>query len=85
MKAIADTGFIVAFGNRNDSYHPWAVATARSLTEPALTCEAVLSKAAFHLASSSYVLELIANQMLRVSFECSRHLPTAGGISDPLP
>ena len=43
MKAIADTGFIVAFGNRNDRYHSWAVATAQSLTEPALTCEAVLS------------------------------------------
>ena len=74
MKAIADTGFIVAFGNRNDRHHSWAVATAQSLTEPALTCEAVLSEAAFHLASSAYVLDLVANEMLRISFECSRHI-----------
>lgn len=75
MKAIADTGFIVAFGNRNDRYHSWAVATAQSLTEPALTCEAVLSEAAFHLASAAYVLDLLANGMLRISFECGRHMP----------
>ena len=25
MKAIADTGLIVAFGNRTDRFHPWAV------------------------------------------------------------
>lgn len=74
MKAIADTGFVVAFGNRNDSYHSWAVATARNLTEPALTCEAVLSEAAFHLGSSAYVLELVASEMLRVSFDFSRHI-----------
>ena len=50
------------------------MATARSLTEPALTCESVLSEAAFQLASSTYVLDLVAKGMLRVSFECSRHL-----------
>ena len=25
MTGIADTGFIVAFLNRRDSFHPWAV------------------------------------------------------------
>ena len=25
MKGIADTGFLVAFGNRNDAHHDWAV------------------------------------------------------------
>lgn len=74
MKAIADTGFIVAFGNRNDSHHSWAVATAGRLIEPALTCEAVLSEAAFHLGLAGYVLDLVANGMLRVSFDCSRHI-----------
>jgi uncharacterized protein len=74
VKAIADTGFIVAFGNRNDRHHSWAVAIARSLTAPALTCEAVLSEAAFHLASSSYILDLVSKEMLRVSFDCARHL-----------
>jgi predicted nucleic acid-binding protein len=74
MKAIADTGFIVAFGNRNDQHHAWAVGVARRITEPLLTCEGVLAEAAFHLGSCSYVLTLVEDGMLRVAFDCSRHV-----------
>lgn len=31
MNGIADTGLLVAFGNRNDHYHDWAVHIARGL------------------------------------------------------
>jgi len=75
MKAIADTGFIVAFARLNDQYHSWALNLAKGITEPLLTCEAVLAEAAFHLGSSSYVLSLVEDEMLRVSFDCSRHIP----------
>jgi uncharacterized protein len=74
MKGIADTGFIVAAGSRNDNHHEWAVDLARSLTEPLLTCEAVLAEAAFHLGSSSYVLSLLQDEMLKLAFDCSRNL-----------
>ena len=74
MKAIADTGLIVAFGSRTDRHHDWAVELARSITEPLLTCEAVLAEAAFHLASSSYVLNLLEDEMVRIAFDCNRHL-----------
>jgi predicted nucleic acid-binding protein len=74
MKAIADTGFVVAFGNRGDSHHAWALDLARAITEPLLTCEAVLAEAAFHLGSSDYVLSLLQDEMLRVAFDCSRNL-----------
>ena len=47
MKGIADTGFIVAFANRNDRYHSWAVDLAKRASVPFLTCEAVLAEAAF--------------------------------------
>jgi predicted nucleic acid-binding protein len=73
MKAIADTGLIVAFGNRTDRFHLWAVEIARHITEPLLTCEAVLAEAAFHLCSVSYVLSLIEDGMLQVSFEIPKH------------
>jgi predicted nucleic acid-binding protein len=43
VKGIADTGFLVAFGNRNDAHHEWAIGVARRVTEPLLTCEAVLA------------------------------------------
>ncbi len=73
MKAIADTGLIVAFGNRTDAFHPWAVDIAKSITEPLLTCEAVLAEAAFHLGSVSYVLSLVEDGMLRIAFEMAKH------------
>jgi predicted nucleic acid-binding protein len=71
MKGIADTGFIVAFGNRSDRHHAWAVEVAKRIKDPLLTCEAVLAEAAFHLASSSYVLSLVRDKMLRLAFDCS--------------
>ena len=74
MKGIADTGFIVAFGNRNDQHHAWAVEVARRITEPLLTCEAVLAEASFHLGSCAYVLTLVEDGMLRVAFEAERNL-----------
>jgi predicted nucleic acid-binding protein len=74
MKAIADTGFIVAFGNRSDNHHAWAVDLARTITEPLLTCEPVLAEAAFHLGSTAYVLTLVQDEMLRVAFDCTRNL-----------
>jgi len=74
MKGIADTGFIVAFRNRDDRYHAWAVELARALDEPLLTCESVLSEAAFHLGSSEAALDLVAAGMLEVAFDCSRNI-----------
>jgi len=74
MKAIADTGFIVAFARRNDEHHAWALDVAKQCTEPLLTCDAVLAEAAFHLESSSYVLSLVEDGLLRVAFDCSRHI-----------
>jgi len=75
MKAIADTGFIVAVSNRDDRHHSWAAGLAKAITEPLLTCEAVLSEAAFHLGSSSHVLSLVEDEMLRLAFDASRQIP----------
>jgi predicted nucleic acid-binding protein len=74
MKGIADTGFIVAFGNRQDSYHDWAVELARRLREPLITCEAVLAESAFHLGSAELVLSLVKDEMLRLAFDCNRNM-----------
>ncbi len=82
MKAIADTGFIVAFGSRGDQYHTWAVDIARNITEPLITCEAVLAEAAFQLGSSAYVLSLLQNEMLRVGFDFSRNLEQLAQLAE---
>jgi uncharacterized protein len=74
MKAIADTGFVVAFGNQGDHHHAWAIDIAKNITEPLITCEAVLAEASFQLGSSSYVLSLLRSEMLRLAFDVTRNL-----------
>ena len=75
MKGIADTGFLVAFANRSDSHHDWAVAVAEKVTEPLLTCEAVLAEAAFHLSDAALVFQMIEHGLIKLAFEANEHLP----------
>jgi uncharacterized protein len=82
MKGIADTGFIVAFGSRDDGHHAWAVQIARKLTEPLLTCEAVLAEAAFHLRSLTYVLSLVVDEMLQVEFDVAGNMARLAELAE---
>lgn len=75
MNGIADTGFLVAFANRNDRHHDWAVSVAGRITEPLLTCEAVLAETAFHLRNVPLVLAMIHEGVITLAFDCSDHLP----------
>ena len=75
MKGIADTGFLVAFANRNDQHHDWAVSVAARVTEPLLTCEAVLAETAFHLRNVFLVLAMVRDKLITLAFECQDHLP----------
>jgi uncharacterized protein len=74
MKGIADTGFLVAFANRDDRYHNWAVGLAEQVSEPLLTCEAVLAEAAFHLRSVLVVLAMVRDGLVLPAFDCTVHL-----------
>jgi predicted nucleic acid-binding protein len=75
VKVIADTGFLVAFANRDDAYHDWAVGVAEQVTAPVLTCEPVLAEAAFHLQNVAVVLALIREGLVTLAFDCNDHLP----------
>jgi len=68
VKGIADTGFIVAFANKDDQHHAWAADLALQVTEPLLTCEPVLAEAAFQLYSASIIFKLLRDSLLRISF-----------------
>jgi predicted nucleic acid-binding protein len=74
MKGIVDTGFIVAYLRLNDQHHSWARDLAEQITEPLLTCEAVLAEAAFHVSSAVLVLSLVEDDMLRPAFDVSRNM-----------
>jgi hypothetical protein len=82
MKAMADTGFVVAFARLNDEHHKWAVEIAKGITKPLLSCEAVLAESAFHLESSGYVLSLVEDEMLRIAFDCNRNIEHLSKIAE---
>jgi predicted nucleic acid-binding protein len=69
MKAIADTGFLVALANRHDRYHSWAVKLSERITEPLLTCEAVLAETAFHTANVELPLKMVLQQLVEPRFD----------------
>jgi len=74
MKGIADTGFVVAFLNRSDRYHEWAAEIGKGVSEPLLTCEAVLAEAAFQVGSAGRVLALVQEGLLRIAFDLPGNL-----------
>lgn len=71
MKGIADTGLIVALLNRDDSHHEWALEIARTVSEPLLTCESVLSEAGYQVGSIRWVLDLVRQGFLEIAFDLS--------------
>lgn len=81
MKGIADTGFLVAFSSSRDSHHEWAVSVAGQVTEPLLTCEAVLAETAFHLRDVGQVFEMIMDGLVTLSFDCNDHLPQLADLA----
>lgn len=75
MKGIADTGFLVAFANRHDHYHVWALEVAEQVTEPLLSCEAVLAEAAFHLKNTALVLAMVREGLILPALNVLAQLP----------
>lgn len=75
MKAIADTGFLVAFANRRDEHHKWALEIAARVTEPLLTCDAVLAEAAFHLRNAKLILDFVDTGLVRPVLILADHVP----------
>ncbi len=82
MTGIADTGFIVAFAHKSDAHHEWAAGVGARITEPLLTCEAVLAESAFHLESAAYVLSLVETGLLRLAFNASEHVASRVRLAD---
>jgi predicted nucleic acid-binding protein len=74
MNAIADTGYLVALLRRNDEHHDWATGLAPQFLLPLLTCEAVLAEAAFHLRSTAYLLAMLHQGGIRVTFDLESHV-----------
>jgi predicted nucleic acid-binding protein len=74
---ICDTGPIVAYLNRNDPYHAWAVAVMKQVRPPLLTCEPVLTEAAYFLREDrgevDSLFQLLERGALRLNFDLAAH------------
>jgi uncharacterized protein len=74
MKGIADTGFVVAFLNRRDRHHAWADEIGMQISEPLLTCDAVLAETIFQVGSVAEVLGLVQEGFLQLAFDLRGNL-----------
>ncbi len=76
---ICDTGPLVAYLNRNDRYHAWAVALMKQVAPPMLTCEPVLTEVAYFLREDRVdvdpLFQLLERGALRLEFDMSAHWP----------
>jgi len=82
VKGIADTGFLVAFANASDKHHKWAAQLATGVTEPLLTCEAVIAETAFHLESAAVALAMVNEGLVALAFDCREHLVQLARLAD---
>lgn len=69
---ILDTGPLVALLNRREKNHEWVKARLREVRAPLLTCEPVMTEAAFLLrridGASRALMALLARSALRIAF-----------------
>jgi len=75
---LLDTGPLVAFLNRRDKFHNWALAQWDQIKPPMLTCESVISEACFLLAGTGTgidsVMQMIQRGITTVSFHLDEHI-----------
>jgi uncharacterized protein len=75
IRAILDTGPLVALLNRRDVHHSWAQHMFQGVVSPVKTCESVISETCFLLRSiprgPETVFELIEQGLIVVPFRLS--------------
>ena len=76
--AIVDTGPLVAFLDRGERHHDWAVERIAELHPPLLVCEPVLAEAMYlvrgQAAAQDAIYGLLGNGALRVGLHVEDHL-----------
>lgn len=77
--AVADTGPLVAFFDRAERNHAWAVERVRELEAPLLVCEPVLAEVMYLLGqlpkAQDALFDLLENGALRIAFRLDEHVP----------
>lgn len=81
---IVDTGPLIALLNVADSHHAWARSTFDRIEPALMTCEPVLTEACFlanrFRGGADKVLELVARDIVRISFDLSTEVEAVRGL-----
>jgi len=79
MITICDTGPLLAYLNRNDPHHAWAVALMKQVRPPMLVCEPVLTEVVYFLREDDVAIDplfqLVEREAVRLEFDLSTHWP----------
>ncbi len=82
--AIADTGPLVAYFDRSERNHGWALERMREFQAPLLVCEPVLAEVMYLLAdlpkAQDALFALLENGALRIAFQLEDHLPAVRSL-----
>jgi len=76
---ICDTGPLLAYLNRNDPHHTWAVALMKQVWPPMLISEPVLTEVVYFLREDGVAVDplfqLLEREAVRLEFDMSAHWP----------
>jgi uncharacterized protein len=79
MTTICDTGPLLAYLDRNDPHHKWAVAVMKNVRPPMLVCGPVLTEVVYFLSEDGLpmdsLFEMLERQAVRVDFDIASHWP----------
>jgi predicted nucleic acid-binding protein len=73
---ICDTGPLVAYLNRNDPYHGWALALMKQARSPMLTTEPVLTEVAYFLRADRVDVDPLFQLLERGAAGSSTAMPS---------
>ena len=78
MRAIVDTGPLVAFFDRSERHHLWSVERIEQVEAPLLVCEAVLAETFYLIArfpkAQDALFDLFQNGALAMAFRFEEHV-----------
>jgi predicted nucleic acid-binding protein len=86
VRALIDTGPLVAYFLAGDAYHDWALETFGALRLPAVTCEAVVAEACFLIARRKIpparLIAFIENGVLQIGMSLAEEAAAARALME---
>ncbi len=83
-RIIIDTGPLVAYLNKSDYFHEWAVMQFAQLNPPFFTCESVISEVCFLLRNTANgprnTFKLLERELIKIPFNLEDEINTISNL-----